>query len=325
MVSQHVGTGSFNSNFRFNAKEFDEETGNYYYGARYYEPKSSIWMGVDALATSYPGMNPYNFVMGNPIMAMDPDGNSVDGWIEDRQTRKLHWDENVNNQGEFDKSGYDAQRYKYAGQETQRFYSPGSTGSLYTQYYGPDGNSQIYDYPNWITSAAKDLGMHEVYNEERVAVFTNHPGLAYYDDNGNLLPGTMPNGIGDNRPWCACFVNYHLETNGFPGAERYPAGVRNWEGTWKSWKGGYRIDKPTYGAIVTQGNSHIGMIIGMQGDEILILGGNQDDMVSVIPRAVGSSYKFFLPKGYSASPLDSDRSYLQNTNFLPISTATSLK
>jgi RHS repeat-associated protein len=75
MVSQHVGTGSFNSAYRFNAKEFDEETGNYYYGARYYQPKSSIWMGVDALATSYPGMNPYNFVKGNPIMAIDPDGN----------------------------------------------------------------------------------------------------------------------------------------------------------------------------------------------------------------------------------------------------------
>ena len=78
MVSQHAGTGSFNSAFRFNAKEYDEETGNYYYGARYYEPKSSVWMGVDALATKYPGMNPYNFVMGNPIMAMDPDGNESD-------------------------------------------------------------------------------------------------------------------------------------------------------------------------------------------------------------------------------------------------------
>ena len=77
MVSQHVGTGSFNSAYRFNAKEFDEETGNYYYGARYYQPKSSIWMGVDALATSYPGMNPYNFVKGNPIMAIDPDGDTV--------------------------------------------------------------------------------------------------------------------------------------------------------------------------------------------------------------------------------------------------------
>ncbi len=84
MVSQHVGTGSFNSDFRFNAKEFDEETGNYYYGARYYDPKVSLWMGVDALATSYPGMNPYNFVMGNPIMAMDLDGDTV--VVKDRES-----------------------------------------------------------------------------------------------------------------------------------------------------------------------------------------------------------------------------------------------
>lgn len=35
-------------------------------------------MGVDAMATKYPGMNPYNFTMGNPIMAIDPDGN--DAW-----------------------------------------------------------------------------------------------------------------------------------------------------------------------------------------------------------------------------------------------------
>ena len=32
---------------------------------------------MDALATSYPGMNPYNFVMGNPIMAIDPDGRAA--------------------------------------------------------------------------------------------------------------------------------------------------------------------------------------------------------------------------------------------------------
>jgi RHS repeat-associated protein len=36
--------------YRFNAKELDEETGLYYYGARYYDPRVSMWWGVDPLA-----------------------------------------------------------------------------------------------------------------------------------------------------------------------------------------------------------------------------------------------------------------------------------
>ena len=40
--------GSFSSSYRFNAKELDQETGNYYYGARYYHPKWSVWVSVDA-------------------------------------------------------------------------------------------------------------------------------------------------------------------------------------------------------------------------------------------------------------------------------------
>ena len=101
MVSQHVGTGSFNSAFRFNAKEYDEETGNYYYGARYYEPKSSIWMGVDKLTTGRPDLTPYNFVAGNPIRLIDPDGNwhqdSAGVWIADQNDNAwtLHEDAGI--------------------------------------------------------------------------------------------------------------------------------------------------------------------------------------------------------------------------------------
>ncbi len=79
MVSQHVGTGSFNSDFRFNAKEFDEETGNYYYGARYYDPKVSVWLSVDPKAHWYLGHSPYNFSLNNPINLVDPNGQWVEG------------------------------------------------------------------------------------------------------------------------------------------------------------------------------------------------------------------------------------------------------
>lgn len=39
----------WNTTYLFNAKEFDEETGLYYYGARYYDPKQSLWMSGDPL------------------------------------------------------------------------------------------------------------------------------------------------------------------------------------------------------------------------------------------------------------------------------------
>ena len=38
----------WNTPYLFNAKKFDEETGLYYYGARYYEPRVSLWMNVDS-------------------------------------------------------------------------------------------------------------------------------------------------------------------------------------------------------------------------------------------------------------------------------------
>ena len=65
--------GSFSSSYRFNAKELDQETGNYYYGARYYHPKWSVWLSVDPLGES-PNQTPYHFVSNNPVMRIDPNG-----------------------------------------------------------------------------------------------------------------------------------------------------------------------------------------------------------------------------------------------------------
>ncbi|GLB49851.1 RHS repeat-associated core domain-containing protein [Neptunitalea lumnitzerae] len=52
-------------------------TNNYYYGARYYNPKTSIWLSVDPLADDYPGWSPYNYCMQNPVMLTDPTGMGV--------------------------------------------------------------------------------------------------------------------------------------------------------------------------------------------------------------------------------------------------------
>ena len=60
--------------YLFNGKELDTETGLYYYGARYYDPRVSLWLNVDPLAEKYPHTSPYTYVNNNPIMLVDPDG-----------------------------------------------------------------------------------------------------------------------------------------------------------------------------------------------------------------------------------------------------------
>src|SRR5690554_5408287 len=72
LVEEHLN--SYNSPFKFNAKEFDAETGNYYYHSRYYDPKWSLFLGVDEHYFNYPSFSPYVYTFHNPINFIDPDG-----------------------------------------------------------------------------------------------------------------------------------------------------------------------------------------------------------------------------------------------------------
>jgi len=65
---------TWNTPYLFNAKEFDEETGMYYYGARYYEPRLSLWISVDPKASKMPSWSPYSAFFNNSIRFIDPDG-----------------------------------------------------------------------------------------------------------------------------------------------------------------------------------------------------------------------------------------------------------
>jgi len=82
MAAQHSTTAEFSSRYKFNAKELDQETGWYYYGARYYDPSVSQCLSVDPLAEKFPAFNPYNYTMNNPINVIDPDGRSGEPVID---------------------------------------------------------------------------------------------------------------------------------------------------------------------------------------------------------------------------------------------------
>ncbi|MFD1602133.1 SpvB/TcaC N-terminal domain-containing protein [Flavobacterium artemisiae] len=105
-ISQHVEyiafgeilfeehSSSFSSPYLFNGKELDRETNLSYYGARYLDMKTSLWLNVDPLALYNPifeeefyfdgqhnggvynngNLNPYIYCYQNPILYVDPNG-----------------------------------------------------------------------------------------------------------------------------------------------------------------------------------------------------------------------------------------------------------
>ena len=48
-----------------------------YFGARYYDSDLSVWLSVDPMADKYPSMSPFMYCAGNPVMLVDPDGDSL--------------------------------------------------------------------------------------------------------------------------------------------------------------------------------------------------------------------------------------------------------
>jgi hypothetical protein len=49
----------------------------YYFGARYYDPSTSVWLGVDKMAGKYPNFSPFTYCANNPVILIDPNGNEA--------------------------------------------------------------------------------------------------------------------------------------------------------------------------------------------------------------------------------------------------------
>jgi RHS repeat-associated protein len=88
------GSASNRLPWKFNGKELDE-TGLYYYGARYYNPRAGVWLSPDPIfdgSMMKPiGLALYTYAHNNPVRMTDPTGlqtvpgaEGAPGWVPER-------------------------------------------------------------------------------------------------------------------------------------------------------------------------------------------------------------------------------------------------
>ena len=123
----------WNTPYLFNAKEFDEETGLYYYGARYYDPRFSLWLSTDRFSEKYPSLSSYCYSANNPINISDINGDSL--WIKSGRQSLLY------NNGLYNSDGS-----KYDG--NQKGFLKKVTNALKYIYSTEEGKSMINELQN---------------------------------------------------------------------------------------------------------------------------------------------------------------------------------
>ena len=81
-----VTTGNIQRDYLFTGKELDRDTGFYYYGARYLDPRTSNWLSTDPILGTYMRGKPnggvfnpqnlslYSYAWNNPFRMNDPNG-----------------------------------------------------------------------------------------------------------------------------------------------------------------------------------------------------------------------------------------------------------
>ena len=139
---------------------------------------------------------------------------------------------------------------------------------------------------NWIAKARSYIGVKEI----PVRASHNKTLLDMLNKMGSYSTESKAWWQDDETPWCGLFTGFVLGESG-----RYV--VKDWfrASAWNS-PNMSKLDKPAYGCVVTftrQGGGHVGFVIGEDArGNLLVLGGNQSDMVKVsaFPKSRATGY-----------------------------------
>ncbi len=130
---------------------------------------------------------------------------------------------------------------------------------------------EVIGDPPWLARARRELGVKEVKGSGHCARI-----LQYH-------VATKLKAASDEVAWCSSFLAWVVEGEGIRSTRS--AAAKSWA-TW---------GKPTHlqpGAVIVFGKSdpdavgtgHVALCVGVEGDNVLVLGGNQNDAVTIAKR-----------------------------------------
>ena len=167
--------------YKFNGKELDEETGLYYYGARYLNPISSVWYGIDPLFEKYPDISAYCYTLANPVRFIDPDGMD---W-EDINGNKIKDHSAIKVYIFYDKKAFSKQTYAMY-HESERLYGKGSVALS-------DASTMknfAQDWKNMKSDNIKEVNLN--YHGSNQALHLDYQNNQYITATGNGYTNTQP-------------------------------------------------------------------------------------------------------------------------------------
>lgn len=133
-------------------------------------------------------------------------------------------------------------------------------------------------------------------------------GAITKQDNYHMLTGSKINTlVGSTQAWCASFANYCLQEAKYAKSAE-PTSALSFRRDTKNF---VKITKPIFGALATiptssgaspeakSGFGHVGFVycLDKTSGRFLIIGGNQDDQITIASRSI-SAYRFYVPKAY---------------------------
>ena len=156
-------------------------------------------------------------------------------------------------------------------------------------------------YP-WMVEAKKYVGLKEI------------PGAKHNSTILNWLKELKAWWSEDESPWCGVYVGHCFKSCGLA-IPKYYMRAKAWADGW-----GIKIDKPIPGCVVVferTGGGHVGIVTGINSKgNLIVLGGNQGNMVKYSPFDTSRVVGYFVPKDYPNIDYTAKLAIVDNTDSL---------